>query len=93
MKKLMIMAVVGLGLASGALATSANAAPVSPAAGITDASTSLAEKVHSRRDDRHWGHHHHSDRGWRRWRPRMFGYQKRRHHHHSHHHHRDYRRY
>lgn len=92
MKKQLIMAAVALGLSGGALVSTANAAPLSPAAGITDASGSLTDKVHYRRDHQRYGHHHHRDRGWRRWRPRMFGYYKHRHHHHRHHH-RDYYRY
>lgn len=87
MKKYVIMTALALGLGNGAIATTASAAPLTPAAGISDASTSLADKVHYRRHHHRYGRHHHHDRGWRRWRPRMFGYMKHRRHHHQHHHH------
>lgn len=82
MKKQLIMAAVGLALASGIAATSASAAPLSAGIGASEKSTSLAEKTHYRR-------HYHSHRRWghRHWRPRMFGYLKHRHHHRRHYRH------
>jgi hypothetical protein len=88
MKKQLIMAAVGIALASGLAVTNASAAPISAGIGASEASTSLAEKVHYKR---HY-HNHHRRWGHRQWRPRMFGYLKHRHHN-RHHHNRRYSRY
>lgn len=85
MKKQLIMAALGLAMAAG-ITSGANAAPISGGAAIASeaGSANLAQTVHYRR------HNHY---GWRRWRPRMFGYMRHRHHHHHHrrhHHYRDY---
>lgn len=93
MKKQLIMAAMGVAMAFGVAGNSASAAPIS-AAGITvtDQSTSLAEKTHYRR---HYHRHNHRHYGWRKWRPRMFGYSRHRHYNrhyhsrrHNHHHYR-----
>ena len=79
MKKQLIMTAVALAMGAGIFASGASAAPVVAGIGASNASTSLAEKVHYRQHHRHYGHRH--------WRPHLFGYLKKRHHHHHHHHH------
>lgn len=80
MKKQLIMTALGLALAGGVLATSANAAPISGSVGKSEVSTNLTQKAH------YEGSRHHRH-GWRKWRPRMFGYSRARSHHQRHQHH------